>query len=932
MFAGPHFARRTKRSGACGTHGSDIQRPPPPSILSLLEAYHEWGLFSRNGPGCPDGLPLVVAAVSLEYDGLNMPKLQENQQMARCPADRPELLAPAGDWGCLRAALANGADAVYFGLDDFNARRRAANFTLAELPEVLAYVHHRNARAYVTLNTLVFANELPTVTQYVRAIAAAGADAVIVQDLGLACLIRRLAPTLEIHASTQTTQTEETGIAFLRSLGFGRVILARELALPEIEQVRRGTAMPLEVFVHGAICISYSGQCLASESLWGRSANRGLCAQACRLPYQLIVDGQVHDLKDRRYLLSAQDLSAWDRIHALVSSGIAGFKIEGRLKSADYVAAAVKLYRAAVDAALQQQPFAPSPRQQQELATIFSRGLCHGFLDGVDHQLLVHGRYPKNRGLFIGEVIGKTRQGIVVSLATTNPIKPGDGVVFDEGRPDQDEQGGRIYTLKPASHRSPTGRRAEQEALELGFGRDDVDLAAVAVGAKVWKTDDPAVRRSLDRSRRHHRPARLAPLTVRVDARVGQALTIRMSDTAGHEATVSWEGPLRPADKHPLTTELLREQFSRLGGTPFGLAELELRGEAGVVDSAPVMAPKSVLNDLRRRGVESLLKQREASHRHAVADAGVLDELREEAKSFLAAAPSDKTMLPSLSVLVRSLEQLQAVLDWASPDRRRRETLLYCDLGDANQTALAARLCRAAGCRVGIATPRILMPGEIGSLDRIASLTPDAVLVRNLGTLVHFRKEHPDLASIGDHSFNVANEITAGLLWRQGLRRLTPSHDLNWAQLRAMLGHVPPSLLEVVIHQHVPMLHMRHCLYGANLSKAASCAECDRPCMKHEIKLRDRDGRDHLVLVDQFGRNTVFNATAQTAVEFIPMMIDAGLRHFRLELLREQANEVAPLVNIYAAMLKGEMTAAVGLQTIRTCSSAPVGRGALAFE
>jgi len=252
----------------------------------------------------------------------------------------PELLAPAGDWDSLRAAAANGADAAYFGLEVFNARRRATNFKLDELPGVVAYLHERNVKAYVTFNTLIYTDELPQAVEYAAAIAQAGADAVIVQDLGLARLIRRLAPTLPIHASTQMTQTEPGGLDFLRGLGVSRVILARELSLTEIERVARATAMELEVFVHGALCISYSGQCLASESLWGRSANRGLCAQACRLPYRLVVDGRTAELGEREYLLSVPDLAAYDRVADLVRLGIAGFKIEGRLKSAPYVAAA----------------------------------------------------------------------------------------------------------------------------------------------------------------------------------------------------------------------------------------------------------------------------------------------------------------------------------------------------------------------------------------------------------------------------------------------------------------------------------------------------------------------------------------------------------------------------------------------------------------
>src|SRR6185437_15122506 len=262
---------------------------------------------------------------------------------------RPELLAPAGDWEALRAAVANGADAVYFGLSNFNARHRAANFTLEELPQVLGYLHDRNVRGYVTFNTLIFSDELPEATRFVQAIAAAGADAVIVQDLGLARLIHAVAPTLPLHASTQMTLTEPRGIDLVRRLGVERVILARELSVEDIGRIAGQTDMPLEVFVHGALCVAYSGQCLTSEALGGRSANRGQCAQACRLPYDLFVDGSQRDTGDRHYLLSPQDLAGLEVLPELVRLGVASLKIEGRLKSAEYVASITRIYRQALD-------------------------------------------------------------------------------------------------------------------------------------------------------------------------------------------------------------------------------------------------------------------------------------------------------------------------------------------------------------------------------------------------------------------------------------------------------------------------------------------------------------------------------------------------------------------------------------------------------
>ncbi len=362
------------------------------------------------------------------------------------PARAPELLAPAGDFEAMRAAVANGADAVYFGLSQFNARHRAANFSLDELPEVMQYLHSHNVRGYLTFNTLIFSDELPEAVRFLSAVADAGADAIIVQDLGLARLIARLCPTLHVHGSTQMTLTEPRGIEFVRKLGVKRVILARELSATDIGKITAATTVPVEVFIHGALCVSYSGQCLTSEAIGGRSANRGQCAQACRLPYDLIVDGAVKDLGDKAYLLSPQDLAAHDMIADLTRLGVCSFKIEGRLKSAHYVAATTQTYRAAIDAADAGRPFKLAAEQQNELAQSFSRGFTHGFLSGVNHQSLVHARFPKSRGLRVGTVIRTTPDGVLIQ--PSGDLKPGDGVVFDQGHPEQDEQGGRVFEVR----------------------------------------------------------------------------------------------------------------------------------------------------------------------------------------------------------------------------------------------------------------------------------------------------------------------------------------------------------------------------------------------------------------------------------------------------------------------------------------------------
>jgi putative protease len=883
---------------------------------------------------------------------------------------RPELLAPAGDWEALRAAVANGADAVYFGLSAFNARHRATNFSLEELPEVIEYLHAHNVRGYVALNVLIFSDELPAAVNFVKAVAAARADAVIVQDLGLARLIHRLAPSLPIHGSTQMTLTEPLGVEFVRNLGISRVILARELSATDIGLIHQATQVPLEVFVHGALCVAYSGQCLTSEALGGRSANRGQCAQACRLPYDLVVDGAARDLGDKAYLLSPQDLAAYDLIDDLAKRGVVSFKIEGRLKSAQYVAATTQTYRDAIDAAVEGHAFSPTRQQEDDLAQSFSRGFTHGFLDGVDHQKLVHARFPKSRGIRAGKVIGRTDRGIVIraEIPPARPgqrpqpitLKPGDGVVFDDGHPDQDEQGGRIVEVIPH----------DRASAEIVFHRRDMNLSAIADGSIVWKTDDPQIRRRLEHSYSRDRVARRVPLEVRVTASVGKNLSIEAIDDAGHRFTVNWDRQLELAQKFPMTLEIFREQFGRLGETPFDLGEVFINGQPeseAATEFPPVMIPKSVLNDLRRQAVAGLLQSRSHAADHAIVDADALASLRSEIamgrERIATSAPGEKlaaneklaasepigpreasqpdgtfanrassetvSTTPQMHILVRSMDQLEAVTRWKPAIPGMHLGTVYCEFEDIRRYPDAVRLARSSGLAIALATVRIIKPTEQGLLRQVAQADPDYILVRNLAGLSFYRENFPRIPLLADYSLNVANELTAQILLEANVRRITPSYDLNWKQLSMMAARFPAQKFEAVIHQHMPMFHMEHCVFAHTLSNGKDFRDCGRPCEKHAVNLADRAGVQHPLLADVGCRNTVYNGTAQSGAEFVSRMKEIGIAHFRIELLRESPAEAADLFNRYAGVIAGVEDGRSTWKQLKVLNQLGVTRGTL---
>jgi putative protease len=832
-------------------------------------------------------------------------------------------LAPAGDADCLRAAIENGADAIYFGLKDHNARARAQNFDLRDLPELMQMLHRRAVRGYVALNTLAFPRELDDLERIVQQIAAAGADAIIVQDLGLVRLARAICPALHVHASTQMTLTSSESIRFIEELGVERVILARELSLPEIARIRETTRVPLEVFVHGALCVAYSGQCLTSEALGGRSANRGQCAQACRLPYDLVCDGHTRDLGEVQYLLSPQDLAAYAEVPALVKLGISGLKIEGRLKTPEYVANITRHYRMAVDQALEGRPVVFTRRQVEEMELSFSRGFSVGWLHGNNHKVLVQGRNPRKHGLFVGEVRAVRRQRVLVQLA--GPLKRGDGIVFDRGKPEESEQGGRVYDLYRAG--KPVTGTASTGLLELAFGRHDLDLNQVEPGQRVWKTDDPELTRRLRQTFAGQTPRRRVPVDLSIVARAGMPLRVSGHAENGGHANVMSIDPLEPAVRHPLSADLLRTQFGRLGKTIY-----ELRGMDVDIQGEP-MVPLSVLGSLRHELIRQLDASLLVRSGRPVATRSPLAEFRsliaiEGCHQDCAEGIVSRQILPvpvtgtksNLHVLCRSLAQVRASLAAGAMS-------LYVDFQDIRQYAEAVRLAHGARATIYLATPRIQKPAEGPLFRHLLRHQPDGVLVRNLGALMFFvlRK----VPVVADFSLNAANELTVQLLHERGASRITASYDLNAEQLGDLVAAVPPHWLEIVVHQHMPMFHMEHCVFCAVLSPGTNRTNCGRPCDRHEVRLRDRVNMEHPLKADVGCRNTLFNAVPQSAAEQVAQLVARRIQHFRVELLDERPQEVHDTIELYRRLLAGQVTGRHVWTRLKATNRCGVTRGPL---
>lgn len=814
---------------------------------------------------------------------------------------KPELLSPAGNWECARAAVANGADAIFFGMPRFNARLRADNFSEADLPPLMTFLHQHGVKGYVAFNTLVFTSELEDAAAQLKLLEDAGVDAVIVQDLGLARMVKTLTPNLRLHASTQMTITSPEGLAFAQKLDIDQAVLARELSMRELERFK-DSPVPLETFVHGALCVAYSGQCLTSESLGRRSANRGECAQACRMPYDMIVDGEWHDLGDKRYLLSPQDLAAVHEIPHLIELGVKSFKIEGRLKTPEYVAAVTRTYRKAIDAALANKPDPINEQDMYAMEMTFSRGLSTGWMHGVNHQELVGARYGKKRGPYVGKVVRILNRDTLELDALHVAMKPGDGVVFENLRDTNHEQGGSVYEMFDGNI--------------LSFRHDLLRMEDIPLGTCVYKTSDPALNRALRQSFENEIPIRKQhALDLHFTGKVGEPLKVECRG-----AVIESAMPLQAALKRPLSVESLRDQFGRLGGTEYELGEVrsEVEGE--------VIVPVSELNRMRRDLVAAVEAQPASAPPIKAEPTASLTslcnevtELRADAKLAEASSPQPS----ALHVLCRSMEHIDIALSQGI-------TRLYLDFEDIRRYGEAVQHIRKHEhkAEIFLATPRIQKSGEAGFFKLIERAAPDGVLIRNLGALQFF--EGTGLRVTGDFSLNVANPLTAHFLKQNtALEQLTISYDLNLEQVLDLLDAAPPNWFEITLHQHMPMFHMEHCAFAAFMSNGTDFTNCGRPCEKHRVTLRDRIGMEHPLKADVGCRNTLFNAQAQTGASFFDDLHKIGLRHYRVELLEENRDEARDTIRQYQQLLRGERDGHTLWRDLRAKSQLGVTRGTL---
>ena len=796
----------------------------------------------------------------------------------------PELLAPAGSPEALAAAVAAGADAVYLAGRRFGARHYAANFSDEELQSAIDYAHLRGIRVYVTTNILIKDTELPDVVRYLLWLYEIGADAVLVQDTGVASLAREVVPDLPLHASTQMTIHNREGVARAAREGFSRVVLARELGLPEIEGIAEDAeaqGVGIEVFAHGALCYCYSGQCLLSSVIGGRSGNRGTCAQPCRKPYRLMT-GEMDEFgrpvalkavpaKDH-YLLSTRDLAVYPSLDRITRAPVVSLKIEGRMRSPEYVATVVRIYRRALDAIGAGEAWAPTPEDMQDLALAFNREFTEGYILGAP-DIMARDR-PGNRGVLLGTVTGYDPQRQEATVRLTGKVVPrsGDGLAFCTDDPDLDV--GAVIRGNPAVHR---GR------VRLGVP------APVGRGTRVFLT------RSADLEERAKQVVEqpLQPLPI--------DLTVTWEDgTPCFEGLVPGRGgePIRvlyradlqmePARNRPLVPEEIAAQFEKTGGTPFTIRRMDLHYPGGL------FVPLGELNRVRRAFIERVEEAVLAAWRPG-ADAVRAARARAETAIAGVMRPAEtgrERRPPSVSVYTDTLEGVEAAV------RGRAKTVYLepCTPPAPDLLEEAAAVCREGGAVFVWKWPSITRRRFLDAATPLLPLLYDAgvhaVMVSGTGAADAVRRAEPRMGLVGAAGLNIWNHRAARALAPLFLR-CTASPELaaaDLARLAETTGDSPE--LEVLVQGNMEAMVTEDRLVAAITGEEPG---------NRFLGLQDRRGHVFPLRSDSESRTSIANAVELCLIDHLPRIAGMGIDAVAIDARGRGARYAGDMARIYLA-------------------------------
>ena len=789
-----------------------------------------------------------------------------------------ELLAPAGSREALVAAVENGANAIYLAGNAFGARAYASNFDREALREAIHFAHLRKVAIHVTVNTIVADEEMGPLRDYLRFLYEAGADAVLVQDLGVARVAHETVPDLPLHASTQMSVSSLEGVRALAELGFTRVVLARELSLKEIRHICAHAPVEIETFMHGALCVCYSGQCLMSSMIGGRSGNRGRCAQPCRLPYTLVDEKGQDVLGDKAgsYLLSPRDLSTIDVIPDLIEAGVSSLKIEGRMKRPEYVATVVRTYREAIDTYYAGKGYAVTQEERDDLAQIFNRDFTTAYLEGRPGKAMMSDRRPNNRGLLIGRVTAYDWDTRIVTVKLSGRLGLGDQVDFWV------KVGGRV-TATISSLRDAKGREVEE-----GQAGDTVSFAipsAVRDHDRVFKVYDARLMERAKETYASGAPVRRIPVAIAVRAAVGEPLTVTIADGAGHRAEGKTDFIGEPARKRPLSEETIRKQVSRLGTSVYEMQSLncEIAGE--------VMVPMSEINEARRKAVEALdaLRLKEIEAREHRPEPKFTDRIARP-------TPKKAHFLVAVDTLGKAEAALAAGADGILFGGESYEHRVIAP----EEYERAWQMAREAGARIDFNTPRIVHDGQQKHVERLlaafAAFPPDAVHVHNIAMLALVRRL-TDFAIHADYSLISYNKQTLAFLKDYGASSATLSPELTAKEIR-QLAKESPLPLTCIVHGRLELMVSNYCVTGSFLG---GCGEgpCTQPCTRGHFALKDRKDALFPLAMDQFCHMHVLNSKVLSMMPHAMKFRAAGIETMQIEAKAMGEKEIAAIVKAY---------------------------------
>ena len=789
-----------------------------------------------------------------------------------------ELLAPAGSREALVAAVENGANAIYLAGNAFGARAYASNFDREALREAIHFAHLRKVAIHVTVNTIVADEEMGPLRDYLRFLYEAGADAVLVQDLGVARVAHETVPDLPLHASTQMSVSSLEGVRALAELGFTRVVLARELSLKEIRHICAHAPVEIETFMHGALCVCYSGQCLMSSMIGGRSGNRGRCAQPCRLPYTLVDEKGQDVLGDKAgsYLLSPRDLSTIDVIPDLIEAGVSSLKIEGRMKRPEYVATVVRTYREAIDTYYAGKGYAVTQEERDDLAQIFNRDFTTAYLEGRPGKAMMSDRRPNNRGLLIGRVTAYDWDRRIVTVKLSGRLGLGDQVDFWV------KVGGRV-TATISSLRDAKGREVEE-----GQAGDTVSFAipsAVRDHDRVFKVYDARLMERAKETYASGAPVRRIPVAIAVRAAVGEPLTVTLCDAEGHRGEGRTDFIGESARKRPLSEEIIRKQVSRLGTSVYEMKSLhcDIAGE--------VMVPMSEINEARRKAVEALdaLRLKEIEAREHRPEPKFTDRIARP-------TPKKAHFLVAVDTLGKAEAALAAGADGILFGGESYEHRVIAP----EEYERAWQMAREAGARIDFNTPRIVHDGQQKHVERLlaafAAFPPDAVHVHNIAMLALVRRL-TDFAIHADYSLISYNKQTLAFLKDYGASSATLSPELTAKEIR-QLAKESPLPLTCIVHGRLELMVSNYCVTGSFLG---GCGEgpCTQPCTRGHFALKDRKDALFPLAMDQFCHMHVLNSKVLSMMPHAMKFRAAGIETMQIEAKAMGEKEIAAIVKAY---------------------------------